>query len=527
MTSHPAERPARRPFALAAWQGSLLLFGLLIALVLVYFFIQLRQLEQTFLAHAREHARTLATVIRHNARGALLAQAGVGEVVETFLGNSARFIDYLDSVEPFSAEELAEYAAETGLAGIRVHRGESESVEGPPGRLPPAPLGCPKELGRLVHRSADHLFLLAWPRAAGPGCVVAGLPARPFERIQEEVGVPRLLSTLSNTAGVHYVEVRERGGGEAEDEIAFVDRAGGLRVAEARFPLDGNLLAVGLDTRHFLVRTRQLWMEFALFSVVLGLAGGLFSWLLHRLQRGHVERVRRIERELARQREDAALGRSAAAIAHEIRNPLNAIGMSLQMLGMEDDARFSEESRELIDTMRHAVKRTNAIVENLRSFARPLAPRREPVSLNRVAAHIASLYRPACQAQSIEVRSAFGGELTVSADRRMLEQVVENLVKNAVEAQPEGGFLSLRGTAVNGTATLTVENGGCSLSPKQSRRILEPYFTTKTRGAGLGLAIALRIVEAHGGSLPVDVLSGGRIRISLQLPLAQKGEPQT
>jgi signal transduction histidine kinase len=509
---------------LAAWQGSLLLFGLLIALVLVYFFIQLRQLEQTFLDHAREHARTLATVIRHNARGALLAQAGVADVVETFLGNSARFIDYLDSVEPFSAEELAEYAAETGLAGIRVYRGESDAVEGPLGRLPAAPFGCPKELGRLVHRSADHLFLLALPRAEGSGCVLAGLPARRFERIQEEVGVPRLLSTLSNTAGVHYVEVRKKGEGEPEDEIAFVERAG-RRVAEARFPLDGNLLAVGLDTRHFLVRTRQLWMEFALFSVVLGLAGGLFSWLLHRLQRGHVERVRRIERELARQREDAALGRSAAAIAHEIRNPLNAIGMSLQMLGMEDEARFSEESRELIDTMRHAVKRTNAIVENLRSFARPLAPRREPVSLNRVAAHIASLYRPACHAQSIDVRSEFGGELTVSADRRMLEQVVENLVKNAVDAQPEGGFLTLRGTAANGTATLTVENGGCALSPKQAPRILEPYFTTKTRGAGLGLAIALRIVEAHGGSLPVDVLSGGRIRIALRLPLAQKEEP--
>jgi signal transduction histidine kinase len=520
VTPSSSEKPGRRLPAPAAWQGSLLLFGLLIGLVLVYFFIQLRHLEQTFLAHAREHARTLATVIRYNARGALLAQEGVAEVVETFLGNSARFIDYLDSVEPFSADELAEYAAETGLAGIRIFRGETDAVEGPAGWLPAAPQDCPKDPGRLVHRSKDHLFLLAWPRAEGAGCVVAGLPARPFERIQEEVGVPRLLSTLSHTAGVHYVEVRERGGGEPEDEIAFVERSG-LRVAEARFPLEGNLLAVGLDTRHFLVRTRQLWMEFALFSVILALAGGLFSWLLHRLQRAHVERVRRIERELARQREDAALGRSAAAIAHEIRNPLNAIGMSLQMLGMEDDERLSADSRELIDTMRHAVKRTNAIVENLRSFARPVEPRREPVSLNRVAGHIASLYRPACQAQAIDVRLAFDGEVTVSADRRMVEQVVENLVKNAVEAQPEGGFLTLRGAVYNGTAALTVENGGFSLSPKQARRILQPYFTTKTRGAGLGLAIAVRIAEAHGGNLSVESVSGGRIRIGLRLPVSQ------
>lgn len=517
---------SRKPFAglrfLAAWQGSLLFFGLLIALVLFYFFFQLRQLERTFLVHAREHARTLATVIRHNARGALLAQAGVEQVVETFLGNSARFIDYLDSVEPFSAAELTEFAAETGLAGIRINRSGGVGVEGPPGWLSPASLRCPTELGGLRHLPSVHLFLLSWPRTDGPGCVVAGLRAAPFERIQEEVGLPRLLSTLSETAGVHYVEVRETPEANPADEIAFVERSGS-RVAEARFPLDGNVLAVGLDTRHFMVRTRQLWTEFALFSVILALAGALFSWLLHRFQAAHVRRVRTFERELARQREDAALGRSAAAIAHEIRNPLNAIGLSLQMLGMEDDPPLSGESRELLATMLHALNRTNGIVENLRTFARPLDPERTPVALADVASHVLALYGPACGQQAIEIRREISDSLFVSGDARLLEQALENLIKNGVEAQPGGGFLRVAAEARDGEAVLTVENGGFSLSPAQARRMLEPYFTTKTRGTGLGLAIANRIAEAHGGRLRIASPKAGAVRIGLHLPLDDAG----
>lgn len=503
---------------LTAWQGSLLFFGLLIGLVLVYFFFQLRQLEHTFLSHAREHARTLATVIRHNARGALMAQSGIERVVKTFLGNSARFIDYLDSVEPFAPEELAEFAAETGLAGIRINRGASEAAEGPPGWAPTAVLECPSDIGGLTHRTTDHLFLLSWPRTDGPGCVLVGLPALPFERIQEEVGLPRLLPTLAETPGVHYVRLRETPAPPPAGETVFVEKDG-RRVAEARFPLAESTLVVGLDTHHFMVRTRQLWTEFALFSVILALAGGLFSWLLHRLQKAHVRRVRHIERELARQREDAALGRSAAAIAHEIRNPLNAIGMSLQMLQMEESPPLSESSQELVGTMRHALSRTNAIVENLRSFARPLAPNPAPVALMAVADHVASLYRPACQAQAIDLQSEIAGSVMVNADSRLLEQALENLVKNGVEAQPEGGFLRLHLSVRNTEATLSVENGGFSLPPEQAERILEPYFTTKTRGTGLGLAIARRIADVHGGRLTLHLPSAGVIRIGLHLPV--------
>ena len=104
------------------------------------------------------------------------------------------------------------------------------------------------------------------------------------------------------------------------------------------------------------------------------------------------------------------------------------------------------------------------------------------------------------------------------ADPRMIAEVIENLIKNAVEAQPRGGVIDIVLGKEAGGLFLAVENPGRIPDPDQPERILEPYFTTKTRGTGLGLAIAGRIVRAHGGGIDVEVPRPGRLRIVLRLP---------
>jgi signal transduction histidine kinase len=101
----------------------------------------------------------------------------------------------------------------------------------------------------------------------------------------------------------------------------------------------------------------------------------------------------------------------------------------------------------------------------------------------------------------------------------MLEQVVENLIKNGIEAQPDGGYLCVTVDRQGYEAVLTIENRGFTLPVHEAERILEPYFTTKTRGTGLGLAITQRIIHAHGGRIEVQVPVTGSLQMSVYLPM--------
>jgi signal transduction histidine kinase len=512
-----------------AWRVNLLLFGLLIAIVLAYFYWQVRQLQQTFLTHSLEHSRMLANVIEQNARTALLSQKAVEKIVQIFLGNTARFVAYLEAVEPFSASELSEFAHESGLSGIRIVRVDGTETQGPESAAIPAMPGCPGAAGRFTRFPEKNLYVAAMPLVEQGGCVVTGLASAPIAQLDEEISLNRLLDALTGLAGIQYVRIENQAShshaslGYEETQpshIHFVE-LGGETIAESRIPFGGDILVAGLDTRHFMIRTRQIWFEFFFFAGVLAMLGIAFSWILHRFQARYLTHIQAVEREMAEHREDAALGRAAAAIAHEIRNPLNAIGMGLQRLRIEAPD-LDDEYRDLVATLLQAVKRTDAIVSDLRRYARPAAPIPQRMSPSAVVRDILDLYRRRCADQSIDIIEdlSFTGDLT--ADPQMVAQMVENLIKNAVEAQPGGGHLKVSLARRDGHVMLAFENRGFDLAPSEAAQILSPYFTTKARGTGLGLSIVRKIVAAHSGRLAFAVPEAGVLRIEIRLPLSPK-----
>ena len=513
---------AKRFRLLPGWRGNLLIFGLLIGMVLSYFFWQVRGTQVTFFTYAREHARMLAGVIELNARGALLSQTAVEEILDLFLGNTARFVDYLDDIEPFTDEELTAFAQENGLDGIFIRREDGTFAMGPAKWLQDTEGLCREPEGTLQHIPVHHLYITVRPSAAG--CIGVGVKALAIEELQERVGIDRLLKTLTGLAGIRYVRFLPNSVAQEEpsraidpDDVVFLDDAAG-KIAEVRRPLGDELLLVGLDATQFDSRIRQIWGEFFLFSAVMGLIGGFFSWILYRYQQAYFRHIRSVERELAREREDASLGRSAAAIAHEIRNPLNAIGMGLQRLQIESGTLDSGE-RALIATMLRALNRADGIVENIRLYAHPLKPRRQRLFLGDLVREVWSLYRQRCTDQSITADIKINEARPLFGDPHLLSQAIENLIKNSIEAQPDGGFLSLHILSRGGECIFRVENSGFSLPAHEADQILEPYYTTKTRGTGLGLAIVRKTVLAHGGRTTVSVPEQGVLRITLWLPL--------
>ena len=138
------------------WVANLFVFAFLFCAVVAYFLWQVQQAKKDFLAHVQEHAVMVAEVIQLSARGSVLSKQAAEEILEAFLANTARFVDHLDNVEPFTAEELAAFSQEAGLAGIGIQRARGTHVEGPPGWLRNPDVTC-SPAARLRHLPKEHL----------------------------------------------------------------------------------------------------------------------------------------------------------------------------------------------------------------------------------------------------------------------------------------------------------------------------------------------------------------------------------
>jgi signal transduction histidine kinase len=514
------EKSLARNHLKPAWKGNIIIIGSLILLVLAYYYWQIRESERTFIAHVEEHTRLIADVIKLNAVRAMLSQEIVEEIIGTFLGNSARFVDYLDAIEPFSSDELTAFALESGLSAIRIARPDGTITEGPVnGFRIEAP--CNSNNHTLQHTESQNIYFQTIPRASGAGCIAVGLADARIETLNVQISLPYLLNLLSDLPGIQYVRLEKLSDNTGKfNPLPEINIAGDGpdKIAEARLPLEGGILHIGLKARHFYIRVKHLRGEFMGFSVIIAVLGICFSWALYRYQAAYIAQVRNFERRLAREKEDASLGRASAAITHEIRNPLNAISMGLQRLEIEA-GELTEDHRAMISILRKAVQRTDGIIAELRRYARPLAVKRDPVHPDTLIRSILKLYQEPCASASVSVTytSAYAG--TISADPQLLEEIMENLIKNAIEAQPEGGYLSVELFPEERNVILSVENSGFRLPEAEAERILEPYFTTKTRGSGLGLSIVRRIVRGHDGEITVQVPKPGILRISITLPI--------
>ncbi|MBK9518035.1 MAG: HAMP domain-containing protein [Anaeromyxobacter sp.] len=235
---------------------------------------------------------------------------------------------------------------------------------------------------------------------------------------------------------------------------------------------------------------------------------------------GELERSRA---RLAASERVAAWREVARALAHELKNPLTPIAMSVELLR---DARDRPDFPEILDESTRAigeeVRRLRRIVDEFSRFARLPAPALEPVPAGELAQALLALY-PADPPGVALARQVAPGLPTVLADRDQVLQVLHNLVKNALEAMPDGGVLRFSARREDQEVHFEVADSGPGIDPALLPRIFEPYVTTKEGGTGLGLAIAERIVQEHGGRLEVASRPGQGATFTIRLPVAAAG----
>jgi signal transduction histidine kinase len=213
------------------------------------------------------------------------------------------------------------------------------------------------------------------------------------------------------------------------------------------------------------------------------------------------------------------MGKLASAVAHEVRNPLNAISMIAQRLGREfSPSQGEEDYRGLVGTVRSESARINRIIEEFLRFARPPKLNRQPVEMDELLSETVSLIRAQAMERGIEIDEVYSNLGVWNIDREQTKQVLLNLLLNGIEAMPGGGSLSIKSYVVEGRLCVEISDTGEGILEEDLPRIFDLYFTTKDAGTGLGLSIVQRVIAEHGGWIDVDSNPGKGTTFRICLP---------
>ncbi|HSL20374.1 MAG TPA: ATP-binding protein [Vicinamibacterales bacterium] len=448
--------------------------------------------------------------------------------------------------------------------------GEGHGPLGGEGRGPWAgpPAGASRVAQRLLAGEAEEIVspphvsregaerLAAGVRRAGGGAIVLNAANRLARELDAVYSLDVLASQIAGaTPAIGYVVLQDSGGRVARGPLAEQEARSGARLegdrdrgereiqtAEGPVPVLERRGTISLDKE----RSAELRIGMRLDEVrraerraLIRIAGGLsaigallvlgaaFGSLQHRY--GALT-VRHASAQEALRRRDrlAAMGEMASTVAHEIRNPLNAIAMSAQRLGREygsalASAGAGSDAAELVGVIQAEASRINGTVQQFLEFARPRPLNAREIGLDRLLREVADAAAALAGARGVRIETEAAGAPKLTADPDQLRQALDNLVRNAIEASSPGGVVTLGAARHGSGAVIEVRDTGAGIAPDALPRIFDLYFTTKREGTGVGLAVVQQIVAAHGGAIDVESAPGSGTRMIIRLPLQGAG----
>lgn len=403
----------------------------------------------------------------------------------------------------------------------------------------------------------EEVYVIAVARPAG-GAIVGAMRAQRFAAIQSVIGIERYLNTIASDSAIIYITIQDSSGIIAktknfdpthllssqqtvagkQPEEAFhweISAYDNRRIFEASAPLTTfhnryyGTLRVGLDYSPVQKMQRDLLQHILIRLLVLLIIGfTLFFYsisiqnvqILEQEKANITDEVYRLQHNLRHREKMSAIGELAAGIAHEIRNPLSAISMTVQRLVREFKPTEEEaEQKRLFDIIQKEIDQIGNSIKQLLQFSKPAPLQIAPHRIDQIIDKIVVLYHSKAENAGVTLIWNKQTAVTAPVDREKIRECLINILENALAATPPGGTVSMELIPDEREIAITVRDTGRGIAREDLPKIFNLYFTTNAHGTGLGLAHTQQIVAEHGGRIEVQsqVGTGSCFRIILPL----------
>jgi two-component system sensor histidine kinase HydH len=238
------------------------------------------------------------------------------------------------------------------------------------------------------------------------------------------------------------------------------------------------------------------------------------------IERQQAEELRQMQEQLARNEKIAALGRMAAQVAHEVRNPLAGLRLYAMHLKSKVADKLAESELTLIDKILQNIDHLADTTEQILNVARPLNLTFQPKRIEPIISDCLQLVESQINASRIEVKSELQAETTLLIDEASIRSALVNLLLNSIQAMSAGGVLTISSHKREQQFLLTIADTGPGMTAEQIEKVFEPFYTTKNTGLGLGMPFAKRVIEQHHGSIQVASRPGEGANVEVKLPVA-------